>query len=172
MELYEIHTKILTPFIDETLATLDAMCDLKGIPGSALMEDLDEYQFKAFAVCIVAKTSGAIEGKVVMHHSMESAVGIGNRVIAKMFGEEANAKEITEDISEALTEFSNTAIGLATRHLSEANLRISFEAPLYIQKKEDSDFLLNGVQEILSIPIDVEGVGQFYISYMLHRKLS
>lgn len=171
MQLYEVHTKILTPFIKETMATLSSMCDLKGAPGNAFQEDLAEFQFRGFAVCIVAKTSGAIEGKVVMHHNLDTAIGIGSRVIAKMFGEEVKATEMTDEISEALTEFSNTAIGLATRHLSDANLRINFEAPLYIHNKQDSNYLIEGVEEILTIPIVIGGVGEFFMSYMLHHKV-
>jgi CheY-specific phosphatase CheX len=170
MQLYRIHTKILTPFVNETINTLDAMTGLRAKAGQGFQEAPEDFYFRGFAVCVVAKTHGAIEGKIIMHHNTETALEIGNRVRANLLGLEEFASEIDEEVSEALTEFSNTAIGLATRGMSEANLRITFDPPLFISLEEDSEFLTEGVEEILTIPIDVENVGQFYFSYLLHKR--
>ena len=87
-----------------------------------------------------------------------------------MLGEPQNYGEINEEIGEALTEFSNTIIGLATRSLSGSGSQLQFSAPLFINGSADIDYIKEGVQEILSIPIDIAGVGSFSFSYLLHNK--
>ena len=170
MELYKVHTKILMPFVDETIKALSDMADLTATAGNGTQEDVSDYDFKGYAVCVVARTFGSIEGKVIMNHQIKSALTIGNRFLAKMFGEPSNFPEINEQIGEALTEFSNTIIGLATRSLSNSDARLEFSAPLFINGPADIEYIMDGVQEILSIPIDIEGVGSFSFSYLLHQK--
>jgi two-component system, response regulator PdtaR len=170
MDLYQVHTKILMPFVDETIKALSDMTDLTGIAGQGEQDDVESYDLKDFAVCVVARTFGRIEGKVVMNHQNKTALTIGNRLLAKMFGEPHNFTEINAEIGEALTEFSNTVIGLATRTLSNSNAQLEFSAPLFIDGPVDVEFLMDGVKEILSIPIDITGVGTFSFSYLLHQK--
>jgi len=170
MDLYNVHTRILMPFVDETIKALADMADLKATPGQGVQENIADYDFKGYAVCVVARTYGSIEGKVVMNHQIKSALTIGNRFLAKMFGEPQNFREINGEIGEALTEFSNTIIGLATRKLSGSGSQLQFSAPLFINGSADIEFIMDGVQEILSIPIDVAGVGSFSFSYLLHQK--
>ncbi|MEJ2553986.1 MAG: chemotaxis protein CheX [Gammaproteobacteria bacterium] len=170
MDLYNVHTKILMPFVNETIKALADMADLTATAGRGVQEDVANYDFKGYAVCVVARTYGSIEGKVVMNHQVKSALTIGNRFLAKLLGEPCNFREINGEIGEALTEFSNTIIGLATRSLSDSGSQLQFSAPLFINGPADIDFIKEGVQEILSIPIDVEGVGAFSFSYLLHQK--
>lgn len=170
MDLYRVHTKILMPFVDETIKALSDMTDLQATAGSGTQENINDYGFKGYGVCVVARTFGSIEGKVVMNHETKSALAIGNRFIGKMLGESCNLDEINGQISEALTEFSNTVIGLATRSLSNSSSQLKFSAPLFINSTADIDFIMEGVEEILSIPIDIEGVGRFSFSYLLHQK--
>ena len=170
MDLYKVHTKILMPFVNETIKALADMADLKASAGQGMQEEVADYDFKGYAVCVVARTYGSIEGKVVMNHQIKSALTIGNRFLAKMFGTPQNFHEINAEIGEALTEFSNTIIGLATKYLSSTDAQLQFSAPLFINGPADIEFIMEGVQEILSIPIDVEGVGAFSLSYLLHQK--
>jgi len=170
MDLYNVHTKILMPFVNETIKALKDMADLQAKAGRGIQENVADYDFKGYAVCVVARTYGSIEGKVVMNHQIKSALTIGNRFLAKMLGEPQNYGEINEEIGEALTEFSNTIIGLATRSLSGSGSQLQFSAPLFINGSADIDYIKEGVQEILSIPIDIAGVGSFSFSYLLHNK--
>ena len=135
-----------------------------------MQEAVGDYDFKGYAVCVIARTYGSIEGKVVMNHQIKSALTIGNRFLAKMLGEPHNSGEINQEIGEALTEFSNTIIGLATRSLSDSGTQLQFSAPLFINGPGDIEFIMEGVEEILSIPIDIAGVGSFSFSYLLHQK--
>lgn len=172
VDLFNVHTKILTPFIKETIRILDDMAELKGTAGKSFQEEIANYDFKGYTVCIVARTYGSIEGKILMNHQTKAALTIGNRIRAKMIGEPSDHSIINEEIGEALTEFSNTVIGLATRVLSDNGSPLQFSAPLLISGPRDVEFVLEGVEEILSTPIDIDGVGTFYLSYLLHQKTS
>ncbi len=167
-----IRNTILLPFVDETMKALESMADLKGESDLLTYRDpLDVFNFKDFAVCIVAKSSDGVAGKIIMNFNLNTALAIGNRVLAKMLGTVEEATELTAEVTDALAEFSNTIIGLATRHLSETDYQITFGAPIYLLNKEDSEFLLEGVQQIMSVPIDIKDVGRFYFSYLLHSEV-
>jgi CheY-specific phosphatase CheX len=165
------HT-ILLPFVDETIRTLEVMADLKGASDLLTYRDpLDVFNFKNFAVCIVAKNANGVVGKVIMNYDQDTALAIGNRVLAKMLGPTEAATGLTEDIRGALAEFSNTVIGLATRQLGEKNIKITFGTPVYLLNKDDGDYLLEGVKQILTVPIDIDGTGRFYFSYLMHNEV-
>lgn len=168
MELNSLQHKILTPFVDETIKCLATMANLKATAGAGFPDELSKFRFKGYAV--VAETSGLLEGVILMHHYIETALGIGNKVRANLLGADDAATEMNEDVGEALAEFGNTAIGLAMRHLAAENLGIKFKPPYFINRTDDMTSLLGGVQEIISIPIHVEGVGRFFFNYLLHTK--
>lgn len=168
MELNTIQSKILRPFVDQTIACLETMAGLKSHAGDGFPDELSKFRFKGYAVA--AETFGLIEGKILMHHYIETALAIGNRVRANVLGEDTEATEMTEDVGEALAEFGNTAIGLAMRELTQANLGIKFKPPYFVNSTVDMQPLLTGVQEIISVPIHVDNVGRFYFNYLLHSK--
>ena len=106
-----------------------------------------------------------------MHYSDDMALKIGKRVLAAMLGEEPTATKMNDDISEAVTEFANTIIGLATRTLSQSDLRIKFTPPIFIHSEKDMEVLMEGVKEILTVPIEVSDMGDFSFSYLLHKSV-
>jgi len=171
MELYQIHTKILTPFMNETVSALKTMASVEGKVGKSKLESVENFAFRGFAVAVVAKTTGSIEGKILMHYSNDVAYKIGKRVLASMMGEEPEATSMTEEITEAVTEFANTIIGLATRTLSQSNLQIKFTPPIFIRDNHDMEALLDGVKEIMTVPINVPDIGEFSFSYLLHKSV-
>lgn len=171
MELYQIHTKILTPFMNETVSALQAMAGVEGKIGKSTLESPQKFSFQGFAVAVVAKTYGSIEGKILMHYSDEMALKIGKRVLAGMLGVEPTATEMDEDISEAVTEFANTIIGLATRTLSQSDLRIKFTPPIFVHTEKDMEVMMEGVKEILTVPIVIPDLGGFSFSYLLHKSV-
>ncbi len=171
MELYQIHTKILTPFMNETVSALKTMAGVEGRLGKATVEDVDNFSFRGFAVAVVAKTYGSIEGKILMHYSNDVALKIGKRVLAAMLGEEPAGNKMTADITEAVTEFANTIIGLATRSLSQSNLQIKFTPPIFIHSNKDMEALMEGVKQILTVPIIIPDLGDFSFSYLLHKSV-
>lgn len=164
-----IRNSILLPFIEETIANLKTMAQLNGTSDLLSYRDpLDVFVFKDFAVCISAKTSNNVAGKIIMNFDLNTAVAIGSRVRSIMLGTEEQASALNDDVREALAEFSNTVIGLATQHFNDTPDKVSFGTPLYILNQEDSEFLMEGVKQILTVPIDVADVGRFYFSYLLN----
>jgi two-component system, response regulator PdtaR len=166
MGLSEMQQRILTPFVGETIKTLSEMAGLNAYAGDGFEDSMDKFKFKGYA--IAAETFGVIEGKMLMHLYIETAIAIGNKVRARVLGEMDEASSVTEDIGETLAEFGNTAIGLATRQLEKTMLGIKFKPPYFILNTEQMDTMMQGVREILSVPIHVEGVGRFYFNYLLH----
>lgn len=172
MELFKLHTKILMPFVDETLSAIDMMTHLNAKPLEATQEEVNSFSFKGYAVCVVAHVFGEIEGKVLMHYHEDTALLIGNKVMTVMFGEDYAETEINEEIGDALSEFSNTVIGRATHALGKSNLKITFEPPLFITGPAEMKSTLQGVHEILTIPIMVAGTKHFCLSYLLHQNVN
>jgi len=171
MELYHIHTKILTPFMNETVSALKSMASMEGKLGRASVEEVSNFSFKGFAVAVVAKTYGSIEGKILMHYTDDMALKVGKKILASMLGVEPEINKMDEDTSEAVTEFSNTIIGLATNALSQSDLKIKFTPPIFIHSQKDMEMLMEGVQQILTVPIVVPGIGDFSFSYLLHKRV-
>ena len=60
MDLYNVHTKILMPFVNETIKALADMADLKAKAGQGMQEEIADYDFKGYSVCVVARTYGSI----------------------------------------------------------------------------------------------------------------
>ena len=163
-----IRNSILLPLINETIIILNSMADLRGASDLLGYSDpLDVFVFKEFAVCISAKTSNDMVGKIIMNYDLNTAVAIGNRVRGKMLGTIEKSSVLNDEVREALAEFSNTIIGLATGDINTTKHKISFGPPLYISNKQDSESLLTGVKQIYTVPIDIAQIGRFYCSYLL-----
>ena len=166
MGLNDTQQRILTPFVRETIKTLNDMAGLNAYAGEGFEDSMEKFKFKGYA--IAADTFGSIGGKMLMHLYIETAIAIGNKVRAKVLGETDEASSVTEEIGDTLAEFGNTAIGLATRELEKTDLGIKFKPPYFVMSTEEMDVMMQGVKEILSVPIHVEGVGRFYFNYLLH----
>jgi len=173
MKLEEISTdnirnSVLLPFVAETINTLGTMAELKG--SSDLLtyhEPLDVFTFKDFAVSINATFTNGVTNNVVMNFDAPTAIVIGNKVRSVMFGTDEADTSLNDENKEALAEFLNTVVGLATREINETNHKISFGVPLYLYNKEDSEFLLEGVKNIMTVPVDLEAAGRFYLSFLV-----
>ncbi|MBU0991935.1 MAG: chemotaxis protein CheX [Proteobacteria bacterium] len=166
MELTDIQLEILKPFIDEMIESLDSMAGLKAKAGDPFQDKVEDFRFKGYA--IASRTYGKVEGFILMHNYIETAVAIGNKVRFKLLGEEEEFSEINEDMQDALAEWGNTAVGRATKSLSEKNLGLKFDPPYFVLNTEDMSSLLKGVEKIISIPIHIEDVGRFYFNYLLY----
>ncbi|GAB1264896.1 response regulator [Aurantivibrio infirmus] len=165
MSLNTIQNHILQPFVDETLENLQTMAKMNGHTDPGFLDDPKQFRFKGCAIC--CETSGHIDGVVLMHHYPETAIAMGNAIRLHVLGEDNTFEELNEDMEEALTEWSNTVIGLATRNLSHDHLGIKFEAPYFIQNTDEMDTLLEGVENIISVPVHVDDVGRFYFNYLI-----
>jgi two-component system, response regulator PdtaR len=166
MELSNVQKEIIQPFIDEIIASLDSMAGLKAKAGEPFQDKVGEFRFKGYA--IASRTKGKVDGFILMHNYIETAIAIGNKVRLLLLGEEKEYTEINEEMQDALAEWGNTAVGRATKSLSEKDLGIKFDPPHFILNTEDMGNVLKDVKEIISIPIHIEEVGRFYFNYLLY----
>lgn len=165
MSVEALYKVILYPFITESIASLKAMTNLTGTSGEAFMDNVDEFRFKGYAVCSDVK--GSLDGVIMMHHYPETAVAIGNSVCENMFGEAYAYEEVNEELSHALAEWGNTIVGRSTDLHGRYNLNYNFSAPYFVQDISDMDKYLEGVKEVVTVPITIEGVGRYYFNLLV-----
>lgn len=167
MPIETIYKVILHPFINESIASLQAMTELTGSAGPAFIDKVDDFRFKGYAVC--SEVSGSIDGVIMMHHYPETAIAIGNSVCEVMFGDTYDYTEINEELSHALAEWGNTIVGRSTDLLGRHNLEFDFSSPYFVHDVDDMDKYLTNVQEIVTVPIAVEGVGRYYFNLLVRN---
>jgi len=165
MSIEPIYKVTLHPFINESIASLKSMTSLSGSSSETFMDKVEDFRFKGYAVC--SNITGCLDGVIMMHHYPETAVAIGNSVCQNMFDEEYNYTEINEELSNALAEWGNTIVGRATDLLSRNNLKFDFSSPYFVHDFKDMEKYLEGVKEIVTVPITVEGVGRYYFNLLV-----
>lgn len=165
MSLNSIQHKILQPFIEETLANLKTMAGMQGHTDDGFTDRVDQFRFKGYAIC--AETHGGIDGVMLMHHYIETAVAMGNAIRGHVLGDEQVFNEINEPMADALAEWGNTILGRATKALGESHLNIHFEPPYFVFDTDTMKSLLMGVTDIITVPVHVDGVGRFYFNYLI-----
>lgn len=167
MSIDAIYKVTLHPFINESITSLKSMTSLSGSSSETFMDQVEDFRFKGYAVC--SNITGCLDGVIMMHHYPETAIAIGNSVCENMFGETYNHKEMNEELSNALAEWGNTIVGRATDLLSRNNLKFDFSSPYFIHNFNDMDKYLEGVKEIVTVPITVEGVGRYYFNLLVRN---
>lgn len=167
MSVETIYKVTLHPFINESIASLEAMTNLSGSASDAFMDQVDDFRFKGYAIC--SEVAGCINGIIMMHHYPETAIAIGNSVCETMFDEKYDHTEINEELSNALAEWGNTIVGRSTDLLSRHNLEFKFSSPYFIHNFDDMAKYLEGVKEIVTVPITVEGVGRYYFNLLVRN---
>lgn len=165
MSLNTIQTRILQPFIDETLANLRSMAGMQGHTDPGFTDQVDQFRFKGYAIC--AETHGGIDGVMLMHHYVETAVAMGNAVRRHVLGDEQVYEEINDPMADALAEWGNTVLGRASRALGDYRLNINFEPPYFVYDTDTMQSLLTGVTDIITVPVHVDEVGRFYFNYLI-----
>jgi CheY-like chemotaxis protein/CheY-specific phosphatase CheX len=167
MSIDTIYKVTLHPFINESIASLKSMTNLSGTSSEIFMDKVEDFRFKGYAVC--SNITGCLDGVIMMHHYPETAIAIGNSVCQNMFDEKYDYKEINEELSNALAEWGNTIVGRATDLLSRNNLKFDFSSPYFIHNFNDMEKYLEGVKEIVTVPITVEGVGRYYFNLLVRN---
>ena len=160
-----IYKVILYPFITESIASLKAMTNLSGSAGDTFMDSVDDFRFKGYAVC--SDVTGNLDGVIMMHHYPETAVAIGNSVCENMFDEKYELTEINDELSNALAEWGNTIVGRATDLHGRYSLDYKFSSPYFVNDVNDMSKYLEGVKEVVTVPITVEGVGRYYFNLLV-----
>lgn len=165
MSLSTIQSRILQPFIDETLANLQAMAGMQGRTDGGFIDQADKFRFKGYAIC--AETHGCIDGVMLMHHYIETAVAMGNAIRKHVLDEDETYDEVNGPVADALAEWGNTVLGRATKGLSGYRLNINFDPPYFVFDTDTMSSLLTGVNDIITVPVHVDGVGRFYFNYLI-----
>lgn len=167
MSVETIYKVILYPFIKESIASLNSMTELTGDAGEAFVDSVDDFRFKGYAVC--SDITGGLDGVIMMHHYPETAIAIGNSVCEKMFDESYDYEEINEELSHALAEWGNTIVGRSTELHGRYNLDYDFSSPYFVHDVNDMETYLEGVKEVITVPIMVEGVGRYYFNLLIRN---
>ena len=165
MELTDLQLMTIAPFIDETIKKLDTMCGLEAYAGDPFLDEVENFRFKGYAVA--SETTGKINGVILLHNYIETALTIGNRLRVRLLEENNHFEKINDEMQSALAEWGNTIIGNATDFLADKNLGIKFAPPYFITNTVNLDPLLVRVKEIISIPIHIKEEGRFYFNYII-----
>jgi CheY-like chemotaxis protein/CheY-specific phosphatase CheX len=162
----DIHSRMLIPFINETVITLKEMASFDAHAGDTFKDKVEDFRFKGYA--IAARIHGHIEGVILLHNYIETAVAIGNRLRLNILSDSEELTEINEEMQAALAEWGNTAIGRATSTLETLKLGIRFEPPYFLFTTENMAPLLENVKDIMSVPIHIDEVGRFYFNLLVY----
>jgi CheY-specific phosphatase CheX len=164
MKLTREQTEIFWPFIDATISCLETMAGLRAVSGQGKSEEPGDFSVQDFV--FVIDTTGDIEGRIIMQYQMDASLNIGNKIRQGMLGDEyGDSKSVDDDIIAALSEFSNTMIG---RAIDKIDKSVRFSPPRYVASvAEKEELIRSGIEEILSMPLDVEGVGRFHVNYLI-----
>ncbi len=161
--------KILQPFVDQTLKALKTNLDLSAEADDGYQDKPETFHFKGYAV--VMNTQGGVEGRILIHHYTETAIEIGNRLLARKNPGHQKASEMDDAISNALAEFAYSIMEPAVKSLQASNRDIQFSQAYFVSDTKKMTHLLDKVVEIITVPIRVDKVGRFYLNYLLHEKL-
>lgn len=161
--------KVLKPFVDETLNALQKVLGLSAIADNGFQDKVDEFHFKGYAV--VMNTQGSVEGRILIHHYTETAIEIGNRILAKKHPGMEKSGSMDDNISNALAEFAYQIMEPAVKTLHASKIDIQFSQAYFVSDMEKMSNMLQDVAEIITVPIRIGQVGRFYLNYLLHEKM-
>ena len=169
MLLNTLQWRVLKPFVDETVDAMSSKLGLKVEADDGFQDKVEEFSFKGYAV--VANTSGSVEGRILIHHYTETALSVGNQLLKKASATHDDVKTMNDEISNALADFSYSILEPAVKSLENSALKVKFSQAYFVADTKNIDALLDGVNEIITVPIRVDGVGRFYLNYLLNQKI-
>ena len=169
MLLNTLQWRVLKPFVDETVKALESKLGLKVETDDGFQEKVSDFSFHGYAV--IANTSGSVDGRILIHHYTETALAVGNEILKSQNSSAAEVKAMTDEISNALADFSYEALEPAVKSMENSALKVKFSKAYFIADTKNIDALLEGITEIITVPIKVEDVGRFYLNYLLVKKI-
>ncbi|MCV6588529.1 MAG: response regulator [Marinobacterium sp.] len=165
MSVETIFRIALYPFVQESIASLRDMTSLRGHAGMPVMDKVEDFVFNGYAVC--TRINGSLDGAIIMHHHLDTAVAVGNDVAHSMLGDMHEHTEVDEELGKALAEWGNTIVGRATDFLGKHHLGFEFSAPVFTTSLDDLNAFFAGVQHVVTVPITIDGVGQYYFHLLV-----
>jgi len=165
MSVETIFKIALHPFVRESIASLRDMTSRQGQAGAPYVDQTDRFTFRGYAVC--ADIHGSLDGAIVMHHHLDTAVAIGNDVAHSMLGDKHEHTEVDEELGKALAEWGNTIVGRATDFLAKHSLGFNFSAPVFTTQLNDLKPYFTGVKRVITVPIQVAGIGEYHFHLLV-----
>jgi hypothetical protein len=166
MSLSDLHNHILTPFVEHTIQHLASV----GYEASASIgfeQQVDDFSCKGYA--LVSNTTGVIEGRLLVHHYPETATPLANKLLGRV---DSDDEQLDDDGINALSEFCLAAIKPAIAQLDQSDVEIHFSPTYFIADTKQLGGILDGVKLMLTIPIEVRGLGRFYFNYLLNNDIA
>lgn len=170
MDLLTLHKLILTPFASDAVKLLWQMAALHGRIGKGGGCAPGDFRFPGYAICMVAKLHTLTEGKLLLHLPLDAAIKVGNRIREQLRVEPFDLAVRDENIDEAWMEFANTLVGLSSQRLQQSQAPMAFSLPITVASQRDLGYLMEGVREVLTASIDIEGGGQLRLSFLSHHE--
>lgn len=169
MSLSNVQKLILQPFINECLENLLEMAEMEGRTEEGFLDNLESFNFHGYAIC--AEITGAIDGVIVMHHYIETALALGNAIRKNVLEEDLEYEEVNELVADALAEWGNTVVGRAVANLKTDEMGVEFIPPYFVYSLDIMSSLLTGTEDIITVPVHVKDIGRFYFNLLI-RKIS
>ena len=114
-------------------------------------------------------TQGNIKGRILIHHYIETAIEIGNRILAKTAPGRVKSTVMDDEISNALAGFALQVVEPAVNKLNESEIDLQFSQAYFISDTSKMSHLLEDVADIITVPIRIDNVGRLYLNYLLHE---
>ena len=159
--------KVLAAFVQETVSALQQVFDEEIIVDDEFQDKVEEFHFKGYAV--VMNTQGNIKGRILIHHYIETAIEIGNRILAKTAPGRVKSTVMDDEISNALAGFALQVVEPAVNKLNESEIDLQFSQAYFISDTSKMSHLLEDVADIITVPIRIDNVGRLYLNYLLHE---
>ena len=169
MLLNTLQWRVLKPFVDQTVKALETKLGLKVETDDGFQEKIADFSFNGYAV--VSNTAGSVEGRILVHHYTETALAVGNKIIQKASSTSNEIKVMNDEISNALADFTYESLEPAVQSLENSALKVKFSQAYFVADTKNIDSLLEGITEIITVPIKVEDIGRFYLNYLLVKKI-
>ena len=153
--------------MDETITALKQVFNETIVAEDRFQDKVDEFHFNGYAV--VMNTQGSIKGRILIHHYIETAIEIGNRILAKSQPNRQKSTVMDDEISNALAGFALQVMEPAVNKLNESEIDLQFSQAYFISDTNKMSHLLEDVANIITVPIEIEDIGRLYLNYLLYE---
>ena len=165
MELSSVHNQIIEPITQEAIKALKDMAHSNAWAGAEFQDSVWKFRFNGFA--IVAEVSGMLNGTVVFHHYLETAMALGKRLLNFRKGSINEGVGLTDEMQAALLDYADEVVAHASKELKKTGMQVDFKSSFPVLSMHHVSDLLINVDEIHSIPLHVDTVGRHYLNFFI-----
>jgi len=169
MLLETLQWKVLSPFVDETVAALNKNLGLDVESEAAFDESVKDFNFKGYAVVI--NTTGNVQGRILIHYYTETALAIANCLLEKQSSATDAESGLDDEAVNVLADFAHKIVASSVKALEAGDVKVQVSPAYFIKDTQKIENLMQGVQEIITVPLRLEGAGRFYVNYLLNTAI-